>query len=110
MDKMIEAHDAVFGFEIVEGKIKTPKYKLPAAVKERIKYIGEESENGMTFLGCMNCVLAYDEESCKKEFLLGASKEWLPVTDEVRRWFDETGTSGEMLVAVELLYGLRAED
>lgn len=110
MEKMLEAHKAVFGFEIVDGKIKTPKYKLPAAVKERIQYIGEESVNGMTFLGCMNCILAYDETSSKKEFLLGASKEWLPVTAEVRRWFDETGTPGEMLVAVELLYGLRTDD
>ncbi|MGM0175724.1 hypothetical protein [Enterococcus sp. DIV0800] len=110
MDKMIEAHKAVFGFEIIDGKIRPPKYTLPKAVKERIRYIGEEAENGMTFLGCLNCILAYDEEKSRKEFLLGSSKEWLPLTDEAKRWFDETGTPGEMLVAIELLYGLRNEE
>lgn len=110
MDKMIEAHNAVFGFEIIEGKIRPPKYQLPILVKERIKYIGEESENGMTFLGCMNCIMAYDEEQSKKDFILGASKEWLPLNKEVKQWFDETGTPGEMLVALELLYGLRNEE
>lgn len=107
MEKMIEAHKAVFGFEIVDGKVAPPKYDLPKCMKERIAYIGSESENGMSFLGCINCIFAYDEEESKKDFQLGASKEWLPVSQEVRKWIDETGTPGEMLVALELLYGLR---
>lgn len=107
MDELIKAHNAVFGFEIVDGKIEPPKYDLPKAVEERINYFAKQSEDGLSFFGCLSMILAYDEEECKKQYLLGSTQEWLPMTEEAKRWFDQMETPGEMLVVVKLLYGLR---
>lgn len=107
MDKMIEAHNAVHGFEIVNGKIEPPKYDLPDFIIERINYFAKHSGEGLTFYGCLSSILAYDEEECKKQYQLGAPDEWLPVSDEVKDWFYKMGVPGEMLVTVKLLYGLR---
>ncbi|MGM0169883.1 hypothetical protein IGI39_004906 [Enterococcus sp. AZ135] len=109
MDELIKAHNAVFGFEIVDGKIEPPKYNLPKAVEDRINYFGKQSEDGLSFFGCISAILAYDDEECKKQYQLGAVEEWLPMTEEARQWFNQMGTPGEMLVVVKLLYGLRSE-
>lgn len=109
MNELIKAHNAVFGFEIVDGKIEPPKYDLPNAVKERIEYFGKQSEDGLSFFGCLSAILAYDEEECEKQYKLGATENWLPLTAEVKNWFNKMGTPGEMLVVVKLLYGLRGE-
>ncbi|EOH94816.1 hypothetical protein [Enterococcus pallens] len=107
MNTMIEAHNAVHGFEIIDGKIQPPKYDLPDFINERVEYFGKYSEEGMSFYGCLSAILAYDEEECKKQFQLGASGDWMPISAEVREWFDHMGTPGEMLITVKLLYGLR---
>ncbi|MGM0215051.1 hypothetical protein [Enterococcus sp. AZ109] len=46
-NKMVEGYNAVYGFKIEDGKIRTPKYNFPKEVKERIQYIGSEGENGL---------------------------------------------------------------
>lgn len=107
MDELIEANKAVYGFEIVDGKIEVPKYDLPEAVKERIEYFAKQSEDGLSFYGCLSSILAYNEDECKEQYQLGATEEWLPVSDEFRNWIDRMGTPGEMLVVVKMLYGLR---
>lgn len=43
--------------------------KLPAAVIERIQHFTEFLEEDLNFQGAMQSVLAYDEESAKREFL-----------------------------------------
>lgn len=110
MGKQAEAHKAVFGFKIIDGKINPPVYDLPDCIKERIAYFSECAEDGLSFFGCLDCILAIDEERSKQQFALGAAKPWLDMTEEAYQWFSEMGAPGEMLIAVDLLYGLRSSE
>lgn len=104
----------IWGFEIVEvdgeQKIQPPKAIMPEYVKERVRFFTKYRENGMTFYGCLNCILAYDEEQQKKDFDFGAYEDWFPVTQEFKEWRDLCLTDRAGEIAVAILYGTCEED
>ena len=109
MDQILEAYKGVYHFQIKDGEVCPPKYKLPKKVKERCDYFAEDMEHGLTFLGALTFILAYSEENCKKDYALALTKEWLPLNQEVEEWFRKFRGVGEMLVAVYLIYGLEED-
>ncbi|WP_249274445.1 hypothetical protein [Candidatus Enterococcus clewellii] len=109
METLKQSMKNIYGFQIVEedGKqsIKLPEAVMPEFVKERIRFFTKYREDGMNFFGCLNCILAYDEEEWKKEFAFGAYEEWLPVTEEFKQWRDTYHADRGGEVAVAILYG-----
>ena len=109
LDTIKQSFKNIWGFTIVEEngeqKIKAPEAIMPEAVKERIRFFTKYREDGMNFHGCLNCILAFDEELQKKEFAFGAYEDWLPLTQEFIEWRDTyfADRSGE--VATAILYG-----
>lgn len=114
MDKDIKkAMDNIYGFEVVEengvNKVRTPRMDLPQAVKERIKFFAKYREDGMTFLGCLNIIMAEEDElELKEDFAIGATEDYLPASEEFKQWRDEFGLTNiqAMEIAVALIYGL----
>lgn len=109
MDQILEAYKGVYHFQIKDGEVCPPKYKLPKKVKERCDYFAEDMEHRLSFLGALTFILAYSEENCKKDYALALTKEWLPLNQEVEEWFRKFRGVGEMLVAVYLIYGLEED-
>ena len=65
------------------------KFTLPKCVTERIAWAVQAMEDdGITPLGTIEIILAYDEEFCKEEYEWGASGDWLEVTEEFKEWRD----------------------
>ncbi len=101
----------VYGFKIVEengeNKIQSPKMDLPDCVKERIKFFGKYSEDGLNFSGCIDLIMAEDEEKAKKEFEIGAYEDYLSASEEFKQWRDEIALHNlhQMEIAVALIYG-----
>ncbi|MCD5190677.1 hypothetical protein IV460_11140 [Enterococcus casseliflavus] len=110
-EKLSKAVNNVYKFTIIEedgkNKIQPPQMDLPESVKERIKFFGKYAEDGLSFLGCINLILAEDEEKCKKDFEIGAYEEYLPATEEFKEWRDDLAVRSlhQMEIAVALIYG-----
>ena len=92
----------VYGWEVEDGKPKPPKQDLPQAVKDRADYFWEMTEDGMTFMGAMECIFA-DEKP--KEYDLGATKDWLPKSKEFDDWVGYSPGMSQLVIAVYLIYG-----
>lgn len=109
LDTIKQSYKNVYGFEIVNengvDKIQPPEAIMPECVKERIRFFTKYREDGMSFYGCLNCILAYDEEEWKKDFDFGAYEDWLPVTEEFEKWRDTYFADRAAEVAVAILYG-----
>lgn len=109
LETIKQSYKNVYGFEIVEEngerKINPPEQVMPECVKERVRFFTKYREDKMTFLGCMNCILAYDEEEQKKEFGFGAYEDWMPVTQEFKEWRDIYFGDRQAEIAVAILYG-----
>ena len=89
-----------------EYKVKPPKAIMPTCAKERIFFVRKCIDNGLSFLGGLNMVLAYDEEESRKDFIIGwLPGDWIPVTEEFKQWRDEPCVFREAEIAVALLYG-----
>lgn len=113
MNKQIStAMNNVYKFTIFEengkNRVRAPKMDLPECVKERIKFFGKYSEDGLSFLGCMDLIMAEDEEKAKKEFEIGAYEDYLPASEEFKQWRDEIALRNlhQMEIAVALIYGM----
>lgn len=106
-EKITPCLNNIYKFEIKNGNAMPPEPKLPDCVVERLNFFMPMREEGMTFLGILNCVLAIDEEQAKKDYSFGAVEDWLPVTDEFRKWRDDYPASvyHQMEIAVAILYG-----
>lgn len=114
-EKLLKALNNIFKFTIIEkdgkNRVQAPQMDLPETVKERIKFFGKYSEDGLSFLGCIDLILAEDEEKSKKDFEIGAYEEYLPATEEFKQWRDEPGLHSlhQMEIAVALMYGMGDE-
>lgn len=113
MNKQIStAMNNVYKFTIFEengkNRVRAPKMDLPECVKERIKFFGKYSEDGLSFLGCMDLIMAEDEDKAKKEFEIGAYEDYLPASEEFKQWRDEIALRNlhQMEIAVALIYGM----
>lgn len=94
--------DGIFGWKIKDGKIVPPQHSLPEAVKKRVAYFRDMAEDGMTFLGTMECIFA-DEKP--KDYDWGATKDWLPKSKEFDDWVNFAIGMAQMEIAVYLIYG-----
>ena len=106
MEDLKKKVNEVYGWEVEDGKPKPPKQDLPQAVKDRADYFWEMTEDGMTFMGAMECIFA-DEKP--KEYDLGATKDWLPKSKEFDDWVGYSPGMSQLVIAVYLIYG-RSED
>lgn len=79
---------------------------LPSYVKARCDWAIKYVDAGMTFLGVLQTVLAFDEKRAKEDFLINAlEKDWMPVTNEFREWTDHFTNLRQIRVALYLIYG-----
>lgn len=110
-EDVYEAEKAVFGLMInKDNKIEFPDTRLPKSAKERIKWVFPAIDDGLRFYGALRFVLGLDEEADKREWEMGASYDWLPVSPEFKLWRDQTGVLPDMRIAVELIYGHEVSD
>lgn len=94
----------IYNFKIENG-IPVLRMDLPDFVKERIEYFRKERFNQLTFIGHLDCVLAYDEEDAKEEFMLNNEIDWLPVSEEFKEWRDTYQNIRQVEVATAIIYG-----
>ncbi len=104
-----EAIKNIYGWTIDKDKVVPPKMDLPNCVKDHIRWALPEEENGLTLLGAMQSILAYDEEKAKRDWNMGAAVEWLPVSGDFIKWREHTPLA-ELQIAVELIYGSDESD
>ena len=115
-EKIRTACNNIYGFRVVEeeeiNKVSTPRMNLPKVVKERIIFFRKYLDDGMTFTGCLRMGMAVeDEKELKMDFEAGSYEDYLPATEEFKKWRDEFALSQlhEMEIAVALIYGLGEE-
>ncbi|MBW5096599.1 hypothetical protein I5822_10030, partial [Streptococcus pneumoniae] len=56
MEELKKKVNAVYNWTVEDGKPQPPKQNLPQAVKDRADYFWEMAEDGMTFMGAMECI------------------------------------------------------
>lgn len=114
MQDLAKVFSNVYGFEIIEeggeSKIKSPKMDLPDFVKERIDYYASEMEDGLTFTGAFQAILAsWETKEERNAFIknwdFGSAKEWKEPSEEFKKWRDEFHSKADMQVAVAIIYG-----
>lgn len=79
-----------------------PIHALPIEVKERADYFADLADDGLTFLGVLDCIFS---EEKPEGYDLGASKPWLPMTEGFKEWVGVLLSLAQMEMAVYLLYG-----
>lgn len=106
LDGIKESIKNVYGWQ-VENNVANLKMDLPHFVKERVEYFREETEDGLTFMGYMTAVLGHeeDEKENREIFDMFASIEWLPVSEEFKKWRDEYFAMRQLEVAIAIIYG-----
>ncbi|CVT01147.1 gp24 [Streptococcus pneumoniae] len=57
MEELKQKVNEVYNWTVEDGKPQPPKQDLPQAVKDRADYFWEMAEDGMTFMGAMECIL-----------------------------------------------------
>ena len=97
-----EKVNAVYNWTVEDGKPKPPKQDLPQAVKDRADYFWEMTEDGMTFMGAMECIFADEKPT---DYDLGATKDWLPKSKEFDDWIGYSPSMAQVVIAVYLIYG-----
>lgn len=107
MEDLKKKVNEVYGWSVEDGKPKPPKQDLPQAVKDRADYFWEMAEDGMTFMGAMECIFA-DEKP--KDYDLGATKDWLPKSKEFDDWIGYSPGMSQLVIAVYLIYGGREDE
>lgn len=102
IDTLKEKMDGIYGWSVKDGKVEPPKHIFPKAVKDRADYFAEMLQDVMTFLGCLDCIFSNEEP---EDYSWGASKEWLPKSEEFKEWeaLRRSLAQGEM--AIYLLFG-----
>lgn len=95
--KFKEVTNGIYGWRVTP-----PEHHLPKAVKERIDYFWEMGEDGMTFMGAMDCIFS---DKKPKDYDWGATKDWLPKSEEFESWYNQFPRMAQMEVAVYMIYG-----
>lgn len=90
IDSLKQKMDGIYGFSIDGDKIQPPTHRFPKFVKERADYFAEMMEDGLTFLGCLECIFS-DEKP--EYYNLLATKDWLPKSKEFEEWENGIGTA-----------------
>lgn len=102
MEELKKKVNGVYGWSVEDGKPKPPKQDLPQAVKDRAGYFWEMAEDGMTFIGVMDCIFADEKPT---DYDLGATKDWLPKSKEFDDWIGYAPSMAQVVIAVYLIYG-----
>jgi gp24 len=102
MEELKQKVNAVYNWTVEDGKPKPPKQDLPLAVKDRADYFWEMAEDGMTFIGVMECIFADEKPT---DYDLGATKDWLPKSKEFDDWVGYSPGMSQVVIAVYLIYG-----
>jgi len=117
IDRLAEIMNSIYNWNINNNnEIDPPKCILPECIKERIRYFLPQMDDGLTFKGCMEYVLATkdNEKELSENYEQSSYYDWLPVTDEVEEWHKSYYGLLERYawpqVAVALLYGYGKED
>lgn len=94
-----------------DGKQIMPDGDLPDFVKERCNWALQFGEDGMTFTGMLDIIFAEsDEDAAKERFYIGAGDDWLPVSEEFKKWCNSVWYAfREERVALYLIYGSHDE-
>lgn len=71
MEELKQKVNEVYNWTVEDGKPQPPKQNLPQAVKDRADYFWEMAEDGMTFMGAMECIFADEKPT---DYDLGATK------------------------------------
>ena len=58
IDTLKEKLDGIYGWSVKGDKVEPPKHTFPKAVKDRADYFAEMFQDGMTFLGCLDCIFS----------------------------------------------------
>ena len=90
MEELKKKVNAVYNWTVEDGNPKPPKQDLPQAVKDRADYFWDMAEDGMTFMGAMECIFA-DEKPTDYDW--GATKGWLPKSKEFDDWISSSNFS-----------------
>ncbi|RCW16796.1 hypothetical protein CAC02_06705 [Streptococcus gallolyticus] len=101
MDVLKEKMDGIYGWSVKGGKVEPPKHTFPKAVKDRADYFAEMLEDGMTFLGCLDCIFSNEKPD---DYYWGASKDWIPKSKEFQEWESQGPLLSQNEMAVYLLY------
>lgn len=116
-DRLAEIMDSLYDWHHNDNnKIVAPNCILPECIKERIRYFLPQMDNGLTFKGCMEYVLATQENEKKlsEDYENYSYDDWLPVSDKVEEWHKSYYGLQERYawpqVAVAMLYGYGEEN
>ncbi|CKA12178.1 gp24 [Streptococcus pneumoniae] len=101
MEELKQKVNAVYNWTVEDGKPQPPKQDLPQAVKDRADYFWEMAEDGMTFMGAMECIFADEKPT---DYDLGATKGWLPKSKEFDDWIGYSPSMAQVVIAVYLIY------
>ncbi|HET1550912.1 TPA: hypothetical protein VQP82_001475, partial [Streptococcus pneumoniae] len=71
MEELKQKVNEVYNWTVEDGKPQPPKQNLPQAVKDRADYFWEMAEDGMTFMGAMECIFADEKPT---DYDLGSTK------------------------------------
>ena len=91
-DKLLESYAQIYDWTIKDDKVVPPyvKHPLPEFVYERIRWVVNEINNGLMYVGGMNELIDIDDEKdLREKWELGASSDYLPVTKEYREWLED---------------------
>ena len=109
--EFIKIMRSINNWNVNNGKAEPPKSGLPECIKKRVRWVIKLSrEAPITFIGCIKFSFPDpdDEWKIKKEFEFGET-DWLPITDEYKKYWNEYFNYRSVLeeaVAVALIYGL----
>ncbi|VLY52645.1 gp24 [Streptococcus pneumoniae] len=102
MEELKQKVNEVYNWTVEDGKPKPPKQDLPQAVKERVDYFWEMAEDGMTFIGAMECIFADEKPT---DYDLGATKDWLPKSKEFDDWIGYSPSMAQVVIAEQKKLG-----
>lgn len=102
MEKLKNMYRGVYGWTVQNGKPFPSAHDLPSVVKNRVDYFWDMAEHGMTFMGAMKCIFANQKP---EEYDLGATKDWLPMSQEFKDWVGHAYGMAQMEIAVYMIYG-----
>lgn len=102
IDALKEKWDGIYAWNVKDGKVEPPKHTFPKAVKDRADYFAEMFEDGMTLVGCLDCIFSNEKPD---DYDWGASKDWLPMSQEFSDWIGFASGLAQMEAAVYLIYG-----
>lgn len=102
IDALKEKWDGIYAWNVKDGKVEPPKHTFPKAVKDRADYFAEMFEDGITLVGCLDCIFSNEKPD---DYDWGATKDWLPMSQEFSDWIGFASGLAQMEVAVYLIYG-----